>query len=77
MTPAVRNVVAPGAPAAWRPERAEEHLVGLLAPASFEAEQYRTLRHAVEHARRTHTAIAGPTAIGSAGGTGPASGSRR
>lgn len=30
-----------------------EHLVSLLAPASFEAEQYRALRHVVEQARRT------------------------
>ena len=31
----------------------EEHLVSLLQPASFEAEQYRTLRHLVEQAHRT------------------------
>lgn len=31
----------------------EEHLVSLLAPGSFEAEQYRALRHVVEDSRRT------------------------
>jgi len=31
----------------------EEHLVSLLAPMSFEAEQYRALRHVIEQLRRT------------------------
>jgi capsular exopolysaccharide synthesis family protein len=31
----------------------DEHLVSLLAPASFEAEQYRVLRHLVEHLHRS------------------------
>ena len=31
----------------------DEHLVSLLTPASFEAEQYRALRHIVEQLRRT------------------------
>jgi len=31
----------------------EQHLVSLLTPASFEAEQYRALRHLVEHLRKT------------------------
>ncbi|MBI2469467.1 MAG: CpsD/CapB family tyrosine-protein kinase [Candidatus Rokubacteria bacterium] len=31
----------------------EEHLVSLVAPGSFEAEQYRALRHVVEDSRRT------------------------
>ncbi len=35
------------------PESVNEHLVSLLAPNSFEAEQYRALRHRVEYLRRT------------------------
>lgn len=42
----------------------EEHLVSLVAPGSFEAEQYRALRHVVEDARRTQVltvvAVCGP-----------------
>jgi len=34
-------------------EEIEEHLISLLAPASFEAEQYRVLRHTVEQLRRS------------------------
>jgi capsular exopolysaccharide synthesis family protein len=36
-----------------RPDGMEEHLVSLLAPTSFEAEQYRALRHLVEQLRKT------------------------
>ncbi|MEK6716359.1 MAG: P-loop NTPase, partial [candidate division NC10 bacterium] len=35
------------------PDRVEEHLVSLLAPASREAEQYRALRHLVEQLHRS------------------------
>jgi capsular exopolysaccharide synthesis family protein len=35
------------------PEGVEEHLVSLLTPASFEAEQYRALRHTVEQLHKT------------------------
>ena len=35
------------------PDRVEEHLVSLLAPASPEAEQYRALRHLVEQLHRS------------------------
>src|SRR5437867_12758571 len=31
----------------------EEHLVSLLAPASFESEQYRTLRHLIEQLHKS------------------------
>ena len=40
------------APAPWEPDGIESHLVSLLDPASFEAEQYQTLRHMVEEAHR-------------------------
>ena len=40
------------APAPWEPDGIEPHLVSLLDPVSFEAEQYRTLRHIVEQAHR-------------------------
>lgn len=35
------------------PDGVEEHLVSLLTPASFEAEQYRALRHLVEQLHKT------------------------
>src|SRR5205823_1934393 len=40
------RVDAPASTPAW--ERLDEHLVSLLAPGSFEAEQHRVLRHIVE-----------------------------
>ena len=45
---------------AARPGEIDEHLVSLLEPASFAAEQYRALRHTVEQCRRAagHTAFA-------------------
>jgi len=56
-------VFTPPPPAVTRPESVaeveertagvEEHLVSLLAPNSFEAEQYRALRHMVEQLRRS------------------------
>jgi capsular exopolysaccharide synthesis family protein len=35
-------------------DRLDEHLVSLLAPSSFEAEQYRVLRHRVEQFQKSH-----------------------
>ena len=35
------------------PEEVDDHLVSLVTPAGFEAEQYRALRHMVEQRRRT------------------------
>jgi len=35
------------------PDRVEEHLVSLLAPTSFEAEQYRALRHLIEQLHKS------------------------
>ncbi|MBI4011595.1 MAG: CpsD/CapB family tyrosine-protein kinase [Candidatus Rokubacteria bacterium] len=50
------RVAAPGRPTADRraaevPDGVDEHLVSLLAPDSFEADQYRALRHVVEQRR--------------------------
>lgn len=42
----------PPAPDGGNPGRIDEHLVSLLVPESFEAEQYRALRHVVEQRRR-------------------------
>src|SRR6516162_5454454 len=36
-----------------RPAELDDHLVSLVAPSSFEAEQYRELRHAVEQLHRS------------------------
>jgi protein-tyrosine kinase len=36
-----------------RPAELDDHLVSLVAPTSFEAEQYRELRHAIEQLRRS------------------------
>ena len=41
------------APLEERAHEFEEHLVSLLAPTSFEAEQYRALRHMIEQLRRS------------------------
>jgi len=43
-------------PADAGPEGVEEHLVSLLRPSSFEAEQYRALSHLVERLRETSSA---------------------
>jgi capsular exopolysaccharide synthesis family protein len=55
---------APDAPVEFH-GHVEEHLVSLLAPTSFEAEQYRSLRHMVEQLHRTADlsvlAVASPT----------------
>jgi len=54
-TPVLPSIDAPEyrpAPAADRPDGVDEHLVSLLRPTTFEAEQYRALRHIVEHRRR-------------------------
>src|SRR5262249_1970534 len=42
---------APTSPVFWK--EGEDHVVSLLEPASFEAEQYRTLRHTVEQLHRS------------------------
>jgi capsular exopolysaccharide synthesis family protein len=44
---------SPSAGLADRDSEFDEHLVSLLAPTSFEAEQYRELRHALEQLRRS------------------------
>src|SRR5262249_61194732 len=36
-----------------RPAELDDHLVSLVAPSSFEAEQYRQLRHAIEQLQRS------------------------
>src|SRR5439155_18958595 len=41
------------APIKERATEIEEHLVSLLAPTSFEAEQYRALRHMIEQLHRS------------------------
>ena len=55
--PAVPDTDRVPEPPLDRPRRApdglEEHLVSLLAPASFEAEQYRALRHLVEQLHKS------------------------
>src|SRR3954471_18855797 len=70
------------------PSALDDHLVSLLAPASFAAEQYRTLRHMIEQAKRATglsvVAISSPdagdgkttTAINLAGTLAQASGAR-
>src|SRR5262249_45715632 len=53
---AIDDVPSEPAPIAEVPDGArvlDQHLVSLLKPTSFEAEQYRTLRHLIEHLHRT------------------------
>jgi protein-tyrosine kinase len=40
-------------PMAESPDAVDEHLVSLVTPAAFEAEQYRALRHTIEHLHKT------------------------
>jgi len=55
-SPAPRSVFTPpqvaAAPIRERGAEIEEHLVSLLAPTSFEAEQYRALRHMIDQLHR-------------------------
>lgn len=55
----------PARPAVLR--RPAERLVSLLAPDSFEAEQYRALRHALEHRRRSRPLAAVAVSSAAAG----------
>lgn len=48
-----RSLPASPSPRPSGTERIDEHLVSLVTPAAFEAEQYRALRYIVEHAHRT------------------------
>lgn len=60
-------VISPAttAPARVRARRVEEHLVSLLDPRSFEAEEYRVIRHAVETLRRSaHLQVVAVTSPG-------------
>lgn len=47
--PLPQDVTWPAAAAAEPDGSVDDHLVSLVAPAAFEAEQYRALRHAIEH----------------------------
>jgi capsular exopolysaccharide synthesis family protein len=47
----------------WRLDAMDEHLVSLVDPASFEADQYRTLRHLVEQLDSTKRMIAVTSAL--------------
>lgn len=53
----------------WRPEDVDEHLVSLLDPTSFEADQYRTLRHVLERKHPTKKLIAVTSAVAGDGKT--------
>ncbi len=47
----------------WRLDAMDQHLVSLVDPASFEADQYRTLRHLVEQLDSTKRVIAVTSAL--------------
>lgn len=53
----------------WRPDAVDEHLVCLLDPSSFVADQYRTLCHVVERQHATKRAIAVTSAAAGEGKT--------
>jgi capsular exopolysaccharide synthesis family protein len=55
-----RGVAEPPSLYNGEPEEAESHLVSLLEPTSFAAEQYRTLRHIIEHAGTQVVAVTSP-----------------
>ncbi len=50
-------------PSVWRLESMDQHLVSLVDPTSFEADQYRTLRHLVEQLDSTKRVIAVTSAL--------------
>ena len=58
MRHAVTSRPTPAAQNDWHLDALDEHLVNLLAPTSFEANQYRNLRHAVERNHPTKKLIA-------------------
>lgn len=53
----------------WRPVGLDEHLVSLLDPSSFEADQYRALRHLLERRHATKKLIAVTSAVAGDGKT--------
>jgi len=53
----------------WRPDAVDEHLVSLLDPTSFEADQYRTLRHVLEWKHTTKKVVAVTSALAGDGKT--------
>ena len=67
----VASPVAPMAPVAEPPEGVDAHLVSLLSPTTFEAEQYRTLRHMIEqlHASAQVSVVACTSPAGGDGKT--------
>lgn len=53
----------------WRPDGVDPHLVSLLDPSSFEADQYRALRHILERGHPTKKLIAITSAMAGDGKT--------
>src|SRR2546428_12094334 len=53
----------------WRLDAVDEHLVSLLDPTSFEADQYRTLRHVLEWKHTTKKVVAVTSALAGDGRT--------
>lgn len=48
---------------AWRPDAIDDHLVSFVDPASYEADQYRALRHMIEQLDTTRRIIAVTSAL--------------
>jgi len=53
----------------WRLDAVDEHLVSLIDPTSFEADQYRTLRHVLEWKHPTKKVVAVTSALAGDGKT--------
>lgn len=53
----------------WRPDGGDQHLVSLVDPTSFEADQYRTVRHALERRQPLMKLIAVTSAVAGDGKT--------
>ena len=69
ITPPTTALVTPAEQGRWRPDAVNEHLVSLVDPTSFEADQYRTLRHVLERKHPTKRLIAVTSAVAGDGKT--------
>ncbi len=69
MQQAVTNLPVRADQTEWRPDAMDEHLVSLIDPTSFEADQYRALRHVLEWKHPTKKLIAITSAVAGDGKT--------
>lgn len=69
MPQAMADFLTPADQAQWRLDEVDQHLVSLLDPASFEAEQYRAVRHVLQRVHAARKVIAVTSAVDGDGKT--------